>query len=1025
MDREKETKGGCRIPMDHTKDQKEAGKSCQIEGKPINANDGKEKENEEERLRKKNPFRKAIDAFEQMLIFSVLYIHSSPLQPLIGPGCATSENFLLVHACYFAIALFVPLAYIFANFPGIRTYLSNDANLCMFVESKETCVDIVSDLFTNRFSLAIASLFMFMSLITMKCFATNEYTRPSLHNGFWILKLMFIFIVSLIAFSIPPALFDSIWQYVCTSATLIQTFLMIFLLLDWTNWAKHKFLGNPEPQARGTKKLKVYQIFFCIFPLSLLILSFAGVSYITHYSQLRRGFSLIDLAMLLVLLKFTVAVYFFAKRDVSSLLQCTVILCYILFRFGLSMACQIPCPKCRNIYIFIDVNFKLITVAYALFRVLQPNQYTINGSTIYGYASQANLALYKQTAGNFHKVDNTKLENIKRSQEVSKANDDETSHDDISTEKNKIYVNKEYENNEAMLQTCINNQCSSSVQAYSYSFLHFLLLTTCLDTNADLTSFKVLAERNSKFELENTRFSILILHTSVVIIPMTFVWSKLMKTFYDAIDEYSILSIIKTFAKTALDILVRIIIEPPVQLLRVKYLYLGLFAMHLTICLLLLSPAIKMQLEKSSLFCSQKTKQGRCLSIDPSLVAMYQVSFSITVFFVLMMILLAGVTTSKNPRNNIHVGFWPSKLLFLGLIFATSFYLPTDIGSIWTHMGLAATLIVTLLQTVVVLDFTSRLLDRIREKEENSVSPRKIHFSCSSIAIFLYTLTITAFFCFYVYFAQFSACKSNRIFICINLGLCTVASLISLHPAVQTGGLVQSAIITSFCMYCTWTALYNNPREECNPLTQVIFESDVKPTKALLFAVDTAAFAATSIYVTVYIKRIQDFLRQFTLVCFQVQCLRPAPYYEAQRHFFDLTQISFQDALFGKERKNNSFMVPLSQNEDREIEPHGRNIKNDAKTEETKQSHITEHETDDSTQNPYNYSFFHMIYALLIMHLFTLMVTWTDERPGSHIKISFHWAIMCIRMVASSASVILYIWSLVVHLFWNMSCRYS
>ena len=975
----------------------------------------------------KNPIKKLSQMCEQLLLFSIFYIHSSPLQPLIGPGYAASDNYFLVHACYFSILMFVPLAYSVTNLPGIRSYFSNDASLCTFVDSKETCVDIISDLFTNRFSLAVASLFILMSLATMKCFARNEYTQPSLHNGFWILKLMFIFVISLIAFSVPPTLFDFLWQYVCTTGTLIQTTFITFLLLDWTNEMSDDFLDKKESYLEGQHAKQNREKSLLYFTVSMIFLaSMAGIVYLIYYAHKHKGFLLVDLLLMVLPLKASIAICLFAQRVSSSMLQCAVILSYALFRIGLSMAYGVQCLQVCRVYAFVDACFKLSIVAYGLFRHYRTHQYSMHGSIIYGCAFQTNLAFCKrnsckQNSQNSNRNSETTTCKVQNSEQkiATPTDDTEDKIADIQGEDTNGAM-AEGKNAENRLDNRQRNRCSSSVSAYSYSFVHFLLLTACLDTNADLTSFKVITERNSKFELSDCRFSLFVLNMSSMIVAITFTWSKTVKRFYTNIDEYSISAVIKTFTESTINLVVRVMTEAPFHILKVKYIYMGLLLKCIVICLLFLIPAIRTELEKSSLFCSQKTKQGKCLTMDPRLIAIYQVSLSFAALFCILMTMVAGVTKTKNPRNMIHSGFWPSKLLLLGLIFILSFYLPIEMGSVWTHITLAATLLVILLETIVILDTTSNILDHIRVKRKSAQYPNKIYFSCSSIAVFLYTLTMTAFFCFYVYFAQFSTCKSNRIFISINLVLCFLASLISLHPSAQTGGLVQSAIMTSFCMFCTWSALYNNPREQCNPMTLLIFESDVKPIKSLLFTADLLALVATIIYATIYTRRIEDFLKRFMHLCFPRPCLSSDSLCKAQKSCNDLPQMSFQDVLLGKKNENYSLLRP--QKDFLLIDD--RNMTTSERTNNIGLD-LENSENDDSHRNDYNFSFFHLLYTLFIMHLFTLMMTWTDERPGSHINIGFHWAIMCVKMVASSVSVLLYIWSLVVHLFWNTSCRYS
>lgn len=980
-------------------------------------------ENGENPIVGKNPLRKVIDLCEQMVLFSILYIHSSPLQPLVGPGSECPDNYSLVHASYFAVLLFVPLSYVLAHLPGIRTYLINDANLCIFVEEKENCMDIVSELFTNRFSLAVACLFIFMSLVTMKCFATNEYTRPSLQNGFWILKLMFIFVVSLIAFSIPPTIFDSLWQYVCILGSLVQILFTSFLLLDWSN-QNNSFQLHIREILPSKWKFNRWLIFTYLFIFALLIISAIGLGHVVHIFHAKRGSLPISLIVLIFPFTSIIIVHSFINLEVKLVLQCTLFLAYALLRIGLCVAYEIPYTKGLNVHLLMDTVIKLLLVAYCLFRRCQPNRYTFNGSTIYGFTSTRKTTVCDDKLMNMQQSSEAVKRNLETNMEyknsskekVKTAKSEEVIKGRICESETYLNGSREVESPQKLLKMDKKKIWPTGVQLHSYSFLHVFMLTTCLDMNINTTKYKFIEEKASKFELQSSRFSLFVLNTSVVLISLAFTWSKTVKSFHANIDEYSVSEMIKTFAQSAARLFVRVMIKPPTaNPLNIKILYMALASMHLVLSIAFLFPPVKSHLERSPLFCLQTTMQGRCLSTDPSLVASYQLSFTFAVFFFLMMILLVKVTTSTNPRNNIHLGFWPSKMFFIGLTFSFSFYLPKEIGGIWTHLGLAATLIVTLLQTIVILDLTNRLLDAIRAKELSASAPRKIYFSCSSIAILLYTLTITAFFCYYIYFAQFSGCKSNRIFIFINLGLCILASTISLHPAVQTGGLVQSAVMTSFCMYSTWTALYNNPREECNPMTQIIFESDVKPSKALLFAVDIIAFVATMVYITIYSKRIEDFLKQFAFICFQLKCLRVGANLEREKRFSSSSKLSFQDVLFGKSRED--LPLPLLNYETNNGVQQGNYAERISMQDETGNKSGDKNQAVNKSPIPYNYSFFHLIYSLLIMHVFTLMITWTEERPGSHIIVSFHWAIMCIKMVTSSAGVVLYIWSLAVHLF--------
>lgn len=66
-----------------------------------------------------------------------------------------------------------------------------------------------------------------------------------------------------------------------------------------------------------------------------------------------------------------------------------------------------------------------------------------------------------------------------------------------------------------------------------------------------------------------------------------------------------------------------------------------------------------------------------------------------------------------------------------------------------------------------------------------------------------------------------SNCGLPKFFISFNLILCVIVSAVSILPQVQealpNSGLLQSAVVTLYTMYLTWSAVANNPNIACNP----------------------------------------------------------------------------------------------------------------------------------------------------------------------------------------------------------------
>lgn len=89
-------------------------------------------------------------------------------------------------------------------------------------------------------------------------------------------------------------------------------------------------------------------------------------------------------------------------------------------------------------------------------------------------------------------------------------------------------------------------------------------------------------------------------------------------------------------------------------------------------------------------------------------------------------------------------------------------------------------------------------------------------FALLGATIIQYALAFAGIVFLYVYYN----CAYNNFFVSINLLLCIAASVTSMLPIVQEknprSGLLQSAVVTLYTVYLTWSALANNPDKECH-----------------------------------------------------------------------------------------------------------------------------------------------------------------------------------------------------------------
>lgn len=84
-------------------------------------------------------------------------------------------------------------------------------------------------------------------------------------------------------------------------------------------------------------------------------------------------------------------------------------------------------------------------------------------------------------------------------------------------------------------------------------------------------------------------------------------------------------------------------------------------------------------------------------------------------------------------------------------------------------------------------------------------------------------------------------CKLHEFFISFNLIVCVILSVVSVLPKVQEhmpqSGLLQSACISLYIMYLTWSAISNSPRLDCKPKIDILPNNSTTTTLSPLDAV--------------------------------------------------------------------------------------------------------------------------------------------------------------------------------------------
>ncbi|KAF2502365.1 TMS membrane protein/tumor differentially expressed protein [Lophium mytilinum] len=205
-------------------------------------------------------------------------------------------------------------------------------------------------------------------------------------------------------------------------------------------------------------------------------------------------------------------------------------------------------------------------------------------------------------------------------------------------------------------------------------------------------------------------------------------------------------------------------------------------------------------------------------------VAVQRINFALGVFHAILALILLGVRSSKDGRAPIQNGFWgPKMLAWIGLVVVT-FFIPNSFFIVWgNYFALIGACLFLLIGLILLVDLAHNWAEYCQEKIETTESRFWTGLLIGS-ALSMYLASVAMTIIMYIFFAK-SGCSMNQAAITINLLLLLIASIVSIHPAIQAvnprAGLAQSAMVAVYCTYLTMSAVGMEPDDlQCNPLVR-------------------------------------------------------------------------------------------------------------------------------------------------------------------------------------------------------------
>ncbi|KAI6102181.1 serine incorporator/TMS membrane protein [Pisolithus sp. B1] len=370
--------------------------------------------------------------------------------------------------------------------------------------------------------------------------------------------------------------------------------------------------------------------------------------------------------------------------------------------------------------------------------------------------------------------------------------------------------------------------------------------------------------------------------------------------------------------------------------------------------------------------------EGKCYGV----LAVHRICFALTLFHAILSVCLVGVNDSRDKRAAIQNGWWGPKVLLWLLLVVVTFFIPNGFFMFWGNY-------------VALIGATKTCL----EKWETTNSTWWQCILVGSTAI-MYIATISLTGVLYAYFTG-PGCTLNQFFISFNLALCIVITVLCVHPAIQEhnphSGLAQAGMVAAYCTYLIVSAVSNYGHGTCNPLSRA---STTRMTTVVLGAV-------------------------FTFLAIAYSTSRAA------------TQ---SRALVGKGRKNGGVQLPIDDSSQSEMgvvstQPErmespryqallaaveaGAIPASALREEDDEDEDDVDTIDDERTGTRYNYSWFHVIFAIGAMYVAMLLTDWNvvSQEQGNDsdqiVRIGQSHVAMWMRIVSSWVCMLLYIWSLI------------
>ena len=987
------------------------------ENKCTNNEEEKEQQQKKKKTKDDFPFRRRLSSFRTFLTHFYVEQKENPFQALIGPGPENTQTFWLTHLWYIFILTFIPVCSLLSTAGFIQPYLASDSSLCDWKREPKTCQTVIIVFITYRIGFSVSVFFLFTALLLSKRKSVDIQREgfSTLHTGFWIEKVIAVLVLSCVTFAFPPVVFDVIWTYVILIGDVVLTSIMLFLLCDFIT-----YLDDQTVKLFSRRKwpcdYAALEIIQCCIGLFIILAALLSSIY-TVQSMDNENWIIFYLTTVTIFLTGQlIYVRFERKYELYYSIYATAFIYFLTWISIVNYGTFTEQAKDESIWKPSNVIMLIMLYMLVIYAVTRTDDhrhfYYFNWVVCSGGSVDRSLDCPDNKHGRGHGFVNPN-ETLITSNSTEQEND------------------KQHKSQQQQKRNSIDYEV-----VYSESFMHIFMFLVSLKSTALVTNYHVLTEKHEDLEAEITLASIFVIFTTNILVCIFFTSYLVTSSdnednLYSGTGSLSVGMLLKFIFLAVYRNFVRIMFGKPKCLVTRSSLSRVVYFVFFSLCFVLacvtISPSFKHYFQRISVFCDHVTSLGACMSHDPTYTTLYRILATVAIFFMVIGLMTSQLNPSARLRQSVQNGCWPIKMLLLFMTFACVVNLPSGFSRYWLYFNLSSILIITLLKLFCLVDAIIIAIESCKKETRISAihnGSNNRNTSSAAVTCLLYVISVVAYVSFYVYYAHNYECSVTRFFVSINLVLCVSASIVSVHPDVTNGNLLFSAVVTSLCMYCTWSALNYNPEEKCNPLAHTLMMVEARPDRDVVSATDLFFLFVTMLY---FLIRTKD-------VCWRAYQLTLSPilntifHHNSEGGEHEINDIEKQTEVEEKVRQwllnecEESDAVnldtSLSRNSDNALQQQSTvNMEATENAKEPKRiQRLNDIRGEDFCSEDENETYFssHFINSMACSYSFLLLAHWLEPVPGSGFKVSLHWAIMSVKLIASTICVLVYIWLLVI-----------